>query len=65
MNHHDTPPLIALPHDLSDDGAAKLLQFFVDAARVLENHYAAQLLRHQHRPDQRQCPLWPEDEPPF
>ena len=65
MTHHDTPPLVTLPNDLDDEAAAKLLAFFLDAARVLENHYAAQLLRHHHRPDGRQCPLWPDDDPPF
>jgi hypothetical protein len=64
ITDHD-PPLIALPNDLDDQAAAKLLEFFLDAARVLENHYAAQLLRQHHRPDERQCPLWPDDDPPF
>lgn len=65
MIHDPTPPLIALPENLDDEAAATLLAFFLDAARVLENHYAAQLLRHQQRPDERQCPLWPDDDPPF
>ena len=65
MNHHHDPLLIALPHDLDDEAAAKLLEFFLDAARVLENHHAAQLLRQHQRRDEQQCPLWPEDDPPF
>lgn len=36
-----------------------------EAARVLENHYAAQLRRHHHDYDDRQQPLWPDDQPPF
>ena len=65
MIPHDTPPLIALPHDLDDEAAARLLEFFLAAAEAIELHYAAQLLRHYHRPDERQCPLWPDDDPPF
>ena len=64
MNGHDAPPLVALPDNLNDEAAAALLAFFLDAARVLENHYAGQLIRHAHRPDVRQCRLW-DDDPPF
>ena len=63
MNAPDRP-LLALPEDLDDEAAAALLTFFLDAARVLENHYAGQLLRHYHRPDPRQRPLF-DDDPPF
>jgi hypothetical protein len=61
---HDLAPLVALPIDLDDDAAAKLLEFFYQAARVLEAHYAGQLLRSYHTPDERQHALW-EDDPPF
>jgi hypothetical protein len=61
---HRYPALLALPQDLDDAAAAALLDFFYEAARVLENHYAAQLIRHYHRPDPRQQPLW-DDDPPF
>mgnify|MGYP003332886065 CR=1 FL=1 len=61
---HPMPPLVALPQDLDDEAAAALLEFFHDAARVLEYHYAAQLIRRCHRPDPRQQPLW-DDDPPF
>ncbi len=60
----DFPPLIALPTGLDDAEAAKLLAFFLEATRVLETHYAAQLERYHHRPDERQLPLWVDD-PPF
>jgi hypothetical protein len=54
-----------LPEDLTDEAAAALIECLYDAARVLENHYAAQLIRHYHRTDYRQCCLWTEDDPPF
>ena len=62
------PPLIALPAELSDEAAAKLLEFLYELAAVVESHYAGQLHRYDHRPDERQQPLWPagpNDEPPF
>ena len=59
------PPLIALPTELSDEAAAQLLEFLYELATTLENHYTGQLLRYYHRPDHRQQPLWPDDEPPF
>ena len=58
-------PLVALPDELPDEAAAAVLDWLYETARVFENHYAAQLIRYYHRPDQRQCPLWPEDDPPF
>ena len=64
MNHDDLP-LIALPTDLDDAAAAQLLEFLYDAARLLEQHYAAQLHRYYHRPDERQQPLFNDRDPPF
>ena len=64
MNPDDLP-LVALPTELSDEAAAMLLEWLYETARVLEEHYAAQLLRYYHRPDERQRPLWNEDDPPF
>ena len=61
---HPLPPLVALPQDLDDEAAAALLEFFYDAARVLEHHYAGQLLRRLHQPDPRQRALF-DDDPPF
>ena len=58
-------PCIPLPEDLTDEAAAALIECLYDAARVLENHYAAQLMRHYHRTDDRQHCLWTEDDPPF
>ena len=61
---HPLPPLVALPEDLDDEAAAALLEFFHDAARVLEHHYAGQLIGRCHRPDSRRRPL-SDDQPPF
>ena len=63
-DHHPQAPLVALPEDLDDAAAAALLEFFQEAARLIENQYAGQLLRYSHRPDHRQQPLW-DDDPPF
>jgi len=59
------PPLIALPTELSEEAAAQLLQWLYELAAAVESQYAAQLLRYCHRDDERQQPLWPDDEPPF
>jgi len=59
------PPLIALPTELPDEAAAKLLEFVYELANALENHYTGQLLRYYHGHDERQQPLWPDDEAPF
>jgi len=57
------PPVVAVPEGLSDEAAAQLLEFLYDLARVFENHYAGQLHRYYHSPDQRQLDLWRD--PPF
>ena len=64
MNGHDGPPAICLPDELDDDAVAALHAFFLDAALVIEQHYAGQLLRHTHRPNPAQHNLW-DDDPPF
>ena len=58
-------PLIALPAELSDEAAAQLLEWLHELAAALESQYTAQLLRYYHRNDERQQPLWPDDQPPF
>jgi len=63
--NRDQLPILVLPTNLDDHAAAMLLECLYQAARVLENHYAAQLRRHNHALDERQQPLWPEDQPPF
>ena len=62
---YEQPPLVALPTELSDEAAAQLLEWLYELAGALESHYAAELLRYYHRHDERQQPLWPDDEPPF
>lgn len=57
----DPPPLVALPTTLSPEAAAAILELLHETARVIENHYAAELQRH-HR---HQHELWPEHDPPF
>ena len=64
MNQHP-PPLIAVPHDLSDEAAAKMLAFLYEIAQRFENHYAAQLDRYHNRTDERQPDLWADTDPPF
>lgn len=61
----DERPILALPTDLDDQAAATLLECLYEAARVIENHYAAQLRRHNHDEDHRQHVLWPDNQPPF
>ena len=61
----DDLPLVILPTDLSDEAAAKLLEFLQATALVLETHYAGQLRRYYHRPDERQQDLWDEHDSPF
>ena len=55
----------AVPNDLSDEAAAKLLAFLYEFAHLLENHYADQLDRYHNRPDERQADLWSDTESPF
>ena len=57
------PPVVAVPEGLSDEAAAQLLEFLYDFARVFETHYAGQLHRYYHSPDERQLDLWRD--PPF
>ncbi len=65
MSWEPSPPLLSLPTDLSEETVAQLLECFHALVRSLENHYAAELHRYYHRGDERQQPLWPDDESPF
>ena len=61
-------PLVCLPTDLSDEAAAKLLEFLHELTDALERHYCAQLSRYYHPNDicQRDLDLSPEStDPPF
>jgi len=63
-------PLICLPVDLSDEAAAKLVEFLREFTDALENHYYAQLTRYYRSPHHDQQdprtndPQGPSD-PPF
>ncbi len=39
-------PLVCLPVDLSDEAAAKLVEFLQELTEALERHYGAQLMRY-------------------
>ena len=64
MNPNELP-ILALPTNLDDQAAVTLIECLYDAARLLENHYAAQLRCQHDIDDERQQPLWPDDQPPF
>lgn len=59
------PPVIALPDELSDEAAAKMLELLYELAHLFETHYAGQLHRYYHCTDERQADLWEEQDPPF
>jgi len=42
----DDLPLVCLPVDLSDESAAKLVEFLYELTEALESQYYAQLTRH-------------------
>jgi hypothetical protein len=57
-------PLVCLPVDLSDEAAAKLVEFLHELTEAIERHYGAQLARHYRASDvaQRNPDL---TDPPF
>ena len=58
-------PLVCLPMDLSDEAAAKLIEFLSELVEALESHYAGQLLRYAHRYDPESSPPDTTTDPPF
>ena len=56
-------PLLCLPIDLSDETAAKLVEFLHEITEALERHYCAQLRRYYHANDISQRDLDPAPEP--
>ncbi len=61
-------PLLCLPIDLSDEAAAKLIEFLYELTETLERQYYAQLNRYYHPTDipQHDLDLAPEStDPPF
>ena len=63
--NHQPPPLIAVSLDLSDEAAAKLIDFLLTIAHQMENHYSEQLYRYNNAIDERQPDLWSDTDPPF
>ena len=62
------PPVIPLPHDLSDEQVIALIASLRDIIDALENDYAAQLIHYYRHNDPRQPDLWddiPDSVPPF
>ena len=57
-------PLLCLPIDLSDEAAAKLVEFLHELTDALERHYTAQLKRYYSSTDITQHDLNLTD-PPF
>ena len=63
--NHQPPPLITVPLDLSDEAAARLIDFLLEIAHRMENHYSKQLYRYHNAIDERQPDLWSDTDPPF
>jgi hypothetical protein len=61
----DQAPVVLLPAELSDEAAAHTLELLYEIARVIENHYAAQIRRYRFPCDDRQTELGNETDPPF
>ena len=61
-------PLLCLPVDLSDEAAAKFVEFLHELTAAMERHYCAQLLRYYRPAGIAQCALDSETtptDPPF
>lgn len=62
-------PIVVLPLELSDDSAANLIDFLHALTEALERHYAAELLRRDHRrftkspPSHTSAPVSADDTP--
>ena len=56
-------PLICLPVDLSDEAAAKLIEFLREFTDALETHYYAQLTRYYRSTHHAQQDLQTSDPP--
>jgi hypothetical protein len=44
--HPNDLPIVCLPLELSDQSAAKLIEFLYELADALERHYEGQLMRY-------------------
>ena len=54
-------PLVCLPVDLSDEAAAKLVEFLHELTEAIERHYFVQLNRHYHATHSAPDDLGPTD----
>ena len=53
------------PSRVSDEAAAKLIDFLLAIAHQMEDHYSQQLYRYHNAIDERQPDLWSDTDPPF
>ncbi|MGH8216991.1 MAG: hypothetical protein ACREUT_00260 [Steroidobacteraceae bacterium] len=59
-------PIVCLPMELSDESAAKLIEFLYELADALERHYAGQLMRYTRaRSAKPSAEDTPTDDTPF
>lgn len=61
----DSPHLVALPTNLSDDAAVEVLEFLYDLTRAFENYYATQIRRHYQNNKPHPSELHVDQDPPF
>jgi len=57
--NHQSPPLITVSLDLSDEAAAKLTDFLLQIAHQMENHYSEQISRYHNRAPEAPAELVP------
>lgn len=61
-------PVVGIPTDLSDEAAARLLEFLHELSAAIERHYYAQLRRHYDTTaiaERDLKPATPSTDPPF
>ena len=54
-------PLLCLPVDLSDEAAAKLIEFLYEFTETLESHYCGALTRYYRATQHHRGPSGPSD----
>jgi len=68
MREPNDLPVVGIPTDLSDEAAARLLEFLHELSAAIERHYYAQIRRHYAAADSPQRdlhPATPSTDPPF
>lgn len=63
MNRDQVP--LELPDELSDEAAAQIVETLLEITRVIENHYAGQIMRYYEPQKHQQRELWTDNDPPF